>query len=122
MTPLYAVSAHAAALHSPGLVLVIVIRMDGVPVALMRVVHVIVMGDCFVPAAVAVSMGVALVSHVGQSVLVVVALMRSVCVPVVDVVHMVRVLGAGVPAARPVAVLVLVMGVVPGTGHCSSLL
>jgi hypothetical protein len=96
--------------------------MDGVPVLLMRIVHVIAMGSRFVPAAVAMNMGVAFVGHVGQGVLVVVSLMRGVCVPVMDVVHVVLVPGAGVPAARPVAVLMLVMGVVPGSGHWSSLL
>jgi hypothetical protein len=103
-------------------VLVIVALMGSMTVALMGVIHVIAMSDGLMPAAVTVHVAVALVSGVGQAMLVVVALMRSVRVPVMDVVHVSLMTGAGVPAARPMDVGVLVMGVVPGTGHCSSLL
>jgi hypothetical protein len=74
------------------------------------------------PAAVTVHVGVALVSGVGQGMLVIVALMGGVRVPVMDVVHVSLMTGAGVPAARPMGVGVGVMGLVPGTGHWSSLL
>jgi hypothetical protein len=96
--------------------------MDSVTVALVGVIDVVAVSDGLVPAAVAVHVGVALVGGVGQGMLVVVALMGGVRVPVMDVVHVSVMTGAGVPAAGPVGVRVLVMGVVPGTGHCSSLL
>lgn len=106
----------------PRLVLVVVALMSSVTVALVGVIHVVAVSDGLMPAAVAVHVGVALVGGVGQGMLVVVALMGGVRVPVMNVVHVSVMTGAGVPAARPVGVRVLVMGVVPGTGHCSSLL
>jgi hypothetical protein len=96
--------------------------MGSMTVALVRVIHVVAVIDGLVPAAISVHVRVALMSGVRQVVLVVVALMGSVRVPVMDVIHVVLMPAAGVPAARPVGVRVPGMGVVPGTGHCSSLL
>jgi hypothetical protein len=106
----------------PRLVLVVVALMGSMTVALVGVIHVVAVIDGLMPAAVIVHVGVALVSGVGQGMLVVVALMGGVRMPVMDVVHVSLMTGAGVPAARPVGVGVLVMGAVPGTGHCSSVL
>lgn len=104
----------------PRLVLVVVALMGSMAVALVGVIDVVAVSSGLMPAAVAVHVGVALVSGVGQGMLVVVALMGGVRVPVMDVVHVSLMTGAGVPAARPVGVSVPGMGVVPGTGHCSS--
>jgi hypothetical protein len=98
------------------------LAVGSVTVPVVGVVHVIAVGDRFVPAVAAVRMGVILVGGVRQGVLVVVALMRGVRVPVMDVVHVAFMLRAGVPAAGPVGMSVPGVDVVSGSGHCSSLL
>src|ERR1700680_2639863 len=107
----------------PGLVLVVVTIVGGVPVPFVDVVDMIAMGDCLVPAAGAMSVGVALVGQVRrQGVLVIVAIVVGVGVPVVDVVGVALTLHAGVPTLRAVLVRVRGMDLVLGGGHCSSLL
>jgi hypothetical protein len=98
------------------------VAVGSVTVPVVGVVHVIAVGDRFVPAVAAVRMGVALVGGMRQGVLVVVALMRGVRVPVMDVVRVAFMLCAGVPAAGPVGMGVPGVDVVSGSGHCSSLL
>jgi hypothetical protein len=98
------------------------VAVGSVTVPAVGVVHVIAVGDRFVPAVAAVRMGVVLVGGMRQGVLVVVALMRGVRVPVMDVVRVAFMLCAGVPAPGPVVMGVPGVDVVSGSGHCSSLL
>jgi hypothetical protein len=104
-------------------VLVVVTVVGGVPVPVVGVVDMVAMGDRLVPAAGAMSVGVAVVGKVRrQGVLVIVAIVVSVGVPVVDVVGVALTLHAGVPTLRAVIVRVHGMDFVLGGGHCSSLL
>src|ERR1700730_10435704 len=94
----------------PGLVLVVVTVVGGVAVAFVDVIDVVAMEDRLVPAAGAMSVGVALVGQVRrQGMLVVVPIVHSVGVPVVDVVDVARTLHTGVPAPRA--------GLLPGGGR-----
>jgi hypothetical protein len=104
-------------------VLVVVTVVGGVAVPFVDVIDMVAVGDRLVPAAVAMSVGVALVGQVRrQGVLVVVAIVHSVGVPIVHVVGVALTLHAGVPTLGAVLVRVGGMDFVLGGGHCSSLL
>ena len=106
----------------PVLVLVVVIAMRGVTVPLVFVVDMVAVDHGFMPAAVAMRVGMVSMGDMGQRVLVVVAVVAGVGVPLMDVVRVTVMLHAGVPAVRSVVVGVLGMDSMPAGGHCSSLL
>src|SRR5215469_15440969 len=103
------------------LVLVVVVAVDGVAVAVGRVVDMVAMGKGIVPAFWPVNVLVARVGQVGQRMLVVVALVRGVGVAFVDIVGVPLALHAGVPAAGTVVVRVRV-NLMLSRCHDSSLL
>ena len=71
----------------------------------MRVVDMVVVADCLVPASRAVNVGVASVGQMRKRMLVVMVVVRGVGMTFVDVVDMPLALDASVSAVRPVVVL-----------------
>jgi hypothetical protein len=89
----------------------------GVPVTLMRVVHVISMGERHVPAAIAMYVLVLIMSGVtGSDALVGMVVVHPMHVTVVHVIDMVVMRDGGVPAAETVHVAVAGMSLVIGSG------
>ena len=81
------------------------VAVGGVAMPLVRVVNMVVVADCLVPASRAVSVDVARVGQMRKRMLVVMVVVRGVGMTFVDVVDMPLALDAGVPATRPVLVL-----------------
>jgi hypothetical protein len=104
-------------------VLVPVLLVLGVPVALVRVVDVVVVRDGDVPAALAMRMLVTFVGGVaGDDTFVNMVFVRPVQVTVVDVVDVIPMRDGGVPTIRTVRVVVAdVRAVVSCSRHCVTL-
>jgi hypothetical protein len=106
----------------PGLMLVVMVAVGGVPVTVMDVVDMITVRKRLMPAAGSVRVLVGGVGKVRQRMLVVMPVMRSVGMPFVHVIGMPLAVGARMPAAGPVLVLGVGMNVMIGSCHRSSLL
>lgn len=95
--------------------------MVGVAVPVVDEIHVIAVGHSFMSAALGVHVGVVLMGEMRQVMLVIMALVRGMRVALMDVVNVSVMRNTGVPALRPVGMVVLGMGIVPGSHRsCSS--
>ena len=103
------------------LMLVVVALVGGVMVPVMGVILMIAVSHGFMPAAVAVHVGVLLMGDVRQAMLVVVvAAIVFLNMALVDVVHVALVRGSGMPALWPMGMVMIRMQVVlSGHGSCS---
>lgn len=95
-----------------------VIAVLGVPVAIMNVVHVVIVGDCYMAALWPMLMSVILMDDVvSRSAFIPVRVMFTVQVAIVNVVHVVIVGNCYMAAACAVGVGVIL---VSGASHCAS--